>query len=68
MIDVIASLFETFVIFRANRDCDKDREALKQQAVLKGKKGFKPEYNPLMGSGGSGGGYRPAPRNLQRGG
>jgi len=53
---------------RANKDCDKDREALRQQAVVKGKKGFKPEYNPLMGSGGGGGGYRPAPRSVQRGG
>jgi len=52
---------------RANRNCDKEREALEQQARVKGKKGFKPDYNPLMGSGG-GGGYRPAPRRSQTGG
>merc|ERR1719495_1258889 len=33
---------------------EKKREALRQQAVVKGKKGFKPEYNPLMGMGGGG--------------
>ena len=47
---------------------DKEREALEQQARVKGKKGFKPDYNPLMGSGGGGGGYRPAPRRSQMGG
>ena len=44
--------------FRADRTCDKAREALEQQARVKGKKGFRPEYNPLMGSGGGGGGFR----------
>jgi len=40
---------------------DKEREALEQQARIKGKKGFRPEYNPLMGMGG-GSGYRPSRR------
>ena len=53
--------------FRANRDCDKEREALEQQARVKGKKGFKPDYNPLMGGGG-GAGYRPAARRANTGG
>ena len=43
--------------FRADRSSDKAREALEQQARVKGKKGFKPDYNPLMGGGG-GGGFR----------
>ena len=43
--------------FRADRNCDKAREALEQQARVKGKNGFKPDYNPLMGGGG-GGGFR----------
>ena len=30
---------------------------MEQQARVKGKKGFRPEYNPLMGGGG-GAGYR----------
>jgi len=50
---------------RAQPKVDKDREALEQQARIKGKKGFpaaRPEYNPLMGGGG-GGGFRPAPRS-----
>lgn len=46
---------------RAHTGEDREREALKQQAIVKGKKGFKPEYNPLMGLGG-GSGYRPSPR------
>jgi len=41
---------------------DKAREALEQQARVKGKKGFKPEYNPLMGMGGGGSGFRPSRR------
>merc|ERR1712029_1167060 len=45
----------------------KAREALEQQARVKGKKGFRPEYNPLMGGGG-GGGYRPAARSARTGG
>ena len=53
--------------FRANRDCDKEREALEQQARVKGKKGFKPDYNPLMGGGG-GTGYRHAARRANTGG
>ena len=52
---------------KARDGVDKEREALEQQARVKGKKGFKPEYNPLMGSGG-GGGFRPAPRRLNTGG
>merc|ERR1719300_502195 len=52
---------------RAKSGIDREREALEQQARLKGKKGFKPDYNPLMGSGG-GGGYRPAPRRGASGG
>merc|ERR1719187_1747555 len=47
---------------------EKEREPLRQQAVVKGKKGFKPEYNPLMGMGGGGSGYRPAPRRGAAGG
>jgi len=46
---------------RANAKEDKEREALEQQARIKGKKGFRPEYNPLMGMGG-GSGYRPSRR------
>jgi len=46
---------------RAKTGIDKEREALEQQARIKGKKGFKPDHNPLMGMGG-GSGYRPAPR------
>merc|ERR1712013_336225 len=47
---------------RAKTGVDKEREALEQQAKVKGKKGFKQDnYNPLMGMGG-GSGYRPAPR------
>ena len=57
-----------FILFcRANRDCDKDREALVQQAIVKKKKGFKPEYNPLMGGGGSSG-YRPSKKTARTGG
>jgi len=42
---------------------DKEREALETQARIKNKKGFRPEYNPLMGSGGGGSsGFRPARR------
>jgi len=52
---------------RAKSGIDREREALEQQARLKGKKGFKPDYNPLMGGGG-GGGYRPAPRRGASGG
>ena len=52
---------------KARGGVDKQREELEQQARVKGKKGFKPEYNPLMGSGGSGG-FRPAPRRLNTGG
>ena len=44
-------------LFRADRSSDKGREALEQQARVKGKKGFRPDYNPLMGGGG-GGGFR----------
>ena len=44
-------------LFRADRSGDKGREALEQQARVKGKKGFRPDYNPLMGGGG-GGGFR----------
>ena len=44
-------------LFRADRSSDKAREALEQQARVKGKKGFRPDYNPLMGGGG-GGGFR----------
>ena len=43
--------------FRADRSSDKAREALEQQARVKGKKGFRPENNPLM-EGGGGGGFR----------
>jgi len=46
---------------------DKQREALRQQAVVKGKKGYK-EYNPLMGGGGGGSGFRPSPRSSGLGG
>lgn len=46
---------------------DKQREALRQQAAVKGKKGYKQEYNPLMGAGG-GSGFRPAPRSSGLGG
>jgi len=48
---------------RAQERVDKEREALEQQAKIKGKKGYgaKVDYNPLMGGGG-GGGFRPAPR------
>jgi len=52
---------------RANAGEDREREALRQQAIVKGKKGFRPEYNPLMGMGG-GSGYRPAPRGGGAGG
>jgi len=52
---------------RANRDSDKEREALVQQAIVKKKKGFKPDYNPLMGQGG-GSGFRPAKRTARTGG
>ena len=44
-------------LFRADRSSDKAREALEQQARVKGKKGFRPDYNPLMGGGG-GSGFR----------
>jgi len=49
---------------RAGERVDKEREALEQQARLKGKKGYtRPDnYSPLMGGGGGGGGFRPAPR------
>lgn len=47
---------------------DKQREALRQQAVVKGKKGYRQEYNPLMGSGGGGAGFRPSPRSSGLGG
>jgi len=46
---------------------DKEREALEQQARVKGKKGFKPDYNPLMGMG-SGTSYRPPRRGNTGGG
>jgi len=51
---------------RAPAKVDKEREALEQQAKLKGKKGFKAppprtDFNPLMGGGG-GAGYRPPAR------
>jgi len=53
---------------RAKTGVDKEREALEQQARVKGKKGFKKDdYNPLMGMGG-GSGYRPAPRRGASGG
>lgn len=54
---------------RAQPKVDKEREALEQQARIKGKKGFgaKPDFNPLMGGGG-GSGYRPAPRRGAAGG
>jgi len=52
---------------RANTGEDKAREALEQQARVKGKKGFRPEYNPLMGMGG-GSGYRPSRRSMNTGG
>jgi len=53
---------------RAKTGVDKEREALEQQAKVKGKKGFKQDnYNPLMGMGG-GSGYRPAPRRGASGG
>ena len=57
---IYISLF-TYFYFRAKTGIDKEREALEQQARIKGKKGFKPEHNPLMGMGG-GSGYRPAAR------
>jgi len=50
---------------RAVDKVDKAREALEQQAKLKGKKGYtRPDnHNPLMGgSSGGSGGFRPAPR------
>jgi len=47
---------------------DSQREALKKQAAIKGKKGYKQEYNPLMGGGGGGSGYRPSPRSSGLGG
>jgi len=46
---------------------DKEREALEQQAKIKGKKGFKPDYNPLMGMGG-GSSFRPSRRTGASGG
>lgn len=52
---------------RADRSSDKGREALEQQARVKGKKGFRPDYNPLMGGGG-GGGFRPAAKKAASGG
>ena len=53
---------------KARGGVDSQREALEQQARVKGKKGFRPDdYNPLMGGGGSGG-FRPAPRRLNTGG
>jgi len=52
---------------RAKIGGDKEREALEQQARVKGKKGYKADYNPLMGGGG-GSGYRPAPRRGAAGG
>merc|ERR1711915_438426 len=51
---------------RAEGKVDKEREALEQQARVKGKKGYtRPDtgYSPLMGDfGGSGSRYRPTPR------
>ena len=55
-----ASMFCIVNFIRANTGEDKAREALEQQARVKGKKGFRPEYNPLMGMGG-GSGYRLVP-------
>jgi len=52
---------------RSNAGEDKEREALEQQARIKGKKGFRPDYNPLMGMGG-GSGYRPSRRVVGGGG
>merc|ERR1712106_833406 len=53
---------------RAKTGVDKEREALEQQARVKGKKGFRADdYNPLMGMGG-GSGYRAAPRRGGAGG
>jgi len=46
---------------RRGAGVDKEREALEQQAKIKGKKGFKPDYNPLMGMGG-GSSFRPSRR------
>lgn len=49
-----------------------EREGLEQAAKLKKQKkegaGLRPEYNPLMGVGGGGSGFRSARRNLSRGG
>jgi len=52
---------------RAPAKVDKEREALEQQARVKGKKGFsapppRTDFNPLMGGGGGSSGYRPPAR------
>ena len=52
---------------RAPAKVDKEREALEQQARIKGKKGFsapppRTDFNPLMGGGGGSSGYRPPAR------
>jgi len=52
----------------ARQTVDKEREQLEQQAKIKGKKGFKPDYNPLMGMGSGGSSYRPARRGNTGGG
>ena len=63
----ISFLFKKTFFLRAKIGGDKEREALEQQARVKGKKGFKADYNPLMGGGG-GSGYHPAPRRGAAGG
>merc|ERR1719193_2337108 len=52
----------------ARQTVDKEREQLEQQAKIKGKKGFKPDYNPLTGMGSGGSSYRPARRGNTGGG
>jgi len=52
---------------RAPAKVDKEREALEQQARVKGKKGFaapppRTDFNPLMGGAGGSSGYRPPAR------
>jgi len=52
---------------RAPAKVDKEREALEQQARVKGKKGYaasppRTNFNPMMGGGAGGSGYRPPAR------
>lgn len=52
---------------RAPAKVDKEREALEQQARVKGKKGYaasppRTDFNPMMGGGAGGSGYRPPAR------